>query len=203
MTRTTSWDELDYADSVLITYRCIRNPGADPDPDVWAEMHISEVDWTAGWIDGQVAESTYRPGVDSPTFVMERRKTTFSWGADAAHLEILVLVGDALFGYALGKGLDKLGGAINERLRGAPVPRSTVEEVEGQARQRIAVRYDTNGARLVLLESRASDDDVTVVLCEPDRRTKYEVTVKAYGGSAQVIICSRVHDEPVKGAAVP
>lgn len=188
----THWEELDWADRVVITYRHIANPGAEPGGDHWAELLVYDVDWTAAWLDRQVSESTYEPGERGPAFIMERHKTRFSWGADASQVEILVHVADDLFEFALAAGLPRLAKAINERLNGRPASALTLEDAIRIAQQRIAVRADVSIDSLVMVSSVERTESFEVVLRAPDGAV-YTVEVGAEGPHTQRVEVRRTY----------
>lgn len=192
--RVTEWDELDYADEVVVTYQHVRDAGAEPELDHWAELMIDDVDWTAAWIDRAVAEATYEPGKTGPAFILWRHKTAFSWGADAAHLEIVVWVADHLFSFTLGVGLPMLAKKVNERLRGETPVTLTLDEAVRRARSRVAVRTDLDVEMLVVVSTIEREHEFEVVLRAPDGAT-YTVLVAAVGPHTQRVEVHRTYHD--------
>ncbi|QGQ20754.1 hypothetical protein GC089_18105 [Cellulomonas sp. JZ18] len=134
-----------------------------------------------------------RPGIDEPTFIRRRNKTDFVWGADAANLQILMLVGQAAFEYAAAKGISALGIKIRDRLGGDQTPIS-FEDAQFRARQRVALRFDTDGQALELVTSVEREAEYEFEFREPrDADTAYKVVVESFGPNAQRLEIHRRH----------
>jgi hypothetical protein len=102
-----------------------------------------------------------------------------------------VLVASSLFSWAIGAGMGRLAAAVSERQRDRKTVPLDEGGAEGSARQRIAVRYDTNGVALELVEIEAGTANAKVTLRGPDGSATYFLEITQHGPNAQSMRCSR------------
>jgi hypothetical protein len=185
-------DYLEYTTGVTISYQPALEMGSIIDENRWAEIEVAvEAGWSVGWLNQLVEKNVDDPGEPGGApFLRNTNLSHTSWGADGAGITISLLIFNALFAWAAEKGIARVASAIAERLHEAPGPINTDLAID-RARQRVAIRHDTDGAALRLVELTEGTDAITVVLEEPNGSARYEVATRTYGPSVQTVRCTR------------
>ncbi|NTW38577.1 MAG: hypothetical protein HGA44_01620 [Cellulomonadaceae bacterium] len=186
-------DEPDYVNEVTVLYRAVADPVAEPDPDRWIEIQVeTEAEWSMSWLNACADQSAWPSDERTigPAHLLETTRRHFSWGADSTVIYVGVFVAQVLFGHVLTQGADQMAVALRERLGEAPEEQQAGEAIS-RARQRIAVRYGTDGAALRLGELIEGTDEIRMLLHEPDGSTEYEVVTKTFSRSVQSVHCIR------------
>jgi hypothetical protein len=147
-----------YADSVRIEMNFVEHP-SEPSVEEWV-LSSSAANWDQDWLIRQVEQLASDPET-GPLYVLQIKETHFSWGADAAALQILVDLSIGLLGAAIWDGAKALARSLSERLADADAGEPlTEDELVGRARLIVVARYDPEDSQLKV---------ISVEIASPDR----------------------------------
>jgi hypothetical protein len=169
-----------YTDSVRIELNFVEHP-SEPTVEEWV-LSSSAANWDQDWLIRQV-EQLANDSETGPLYVLQIKETHFSWGADAAALQILIDLSVGLLGAATWESAKALTRSLGDRLAeadaGDPL---TEEELVGRARMMVVERYDLEDSQLTTASVEITGADRGTVLLRGSNGQHYELEMyRAHG----------------------
>jgi hypothetical protein len=146
-----------YADSVRIELNFVENP-SEASVEEWV-LSTSGANWDQDWLVRQVEQLANDPET-GPLYVLQVKETHFSWGADAAALQILIDLSVGLLGAAIWDSAKALARSLSQKLTDADAGEPlTEEELVGRARMILTERYALDDAQLTTVSAELQGPD--------------------------------------------
>jgi hypothetical protein len=169
-----------YADSVRIELTFVEHP-SEPSIEEWVLLSAA-ANWDQDWLVQQVERLAHDPAT-GPLYVLQVKETHFSWGADAAALQILIDLSVGLLGAAIWDSAKALARSLARRLAEVDVGEPlTDDEVIGRARLMVCERYHLADSELTLKSVELSGPDAAVVLLRSAHGQRFELEMYRSSG---------------------
>jgi hypothetical protein len=169
-----------YADSVRIDLNFVEHPSA-PSVEEWV-LSSRAANWDQDWLIKQVEQLANDPET-GPLYVLQIKETHFSWGADAAALQILLDLSVGLLGAAIWDSAKALTRSLGDRLADADAGEPlTEEELVGRARLIVSERYDLEDSQLTTVSVEIAGPDTGTVRLRGSDGQHYELEMYRANG---------------------
>jgi hypothetical protein len=169
-----------YADTVRIELNFVELP-SEPSVEEWV-LSSSGANWDQDWLIRQVEQLANDPET-GPLYVLQIKETHFSWGADAAALQILIDLSVGLLGAGIWESAKALTRSLGDRLAEADAGELlTEEELVGRARMILVERYDLDDSQLTTVSVEIAGPDRGTVLLRGSNGQQYELEMYRANG---------------------